>query len=111
LLHKHPEDIGLRPDGDGAALRSAVPISDIVDPAWAATDWTLDRAVRTARFWWIASGYFGALYVWYAVQMHQTKYLLDIGFSPKIRAVAGRLHKLQVGTGPRGLALTEGGND
>ena len=84
LLHKHPEDIGLRPDGDGAPHPSAVPISNIVDPVWAATDWTLGRAVRTARFWWIASGYFGALYVWYAVQVHQTKYLLDIGFSPNV---------------------------
>jgi MFS family permease len=84
LLHKHPEDIGLRPDGDGAPHPSAVPVSNIVDPVWAATDWTLGRAVRTARFWWIASGYFGALYVWYAVQVHQTKYLLDIGFSPNV---------------------------
>ncbi len=40
--------------------------------------------MRTARFWWIALGYFGALYVWYAVQVHQTKYLLDIGFSPNV---------------------------
>jgi MFS family permease len=84
LLHKRPEDIGLGPDGDGAPLPSAVPTSNIVDPVWAATDWTLGRAVRTARFWWIASGYFGALYVWYAVQVHQTKYLLDIGFSPGV---------------------------
>ena len=84
LLHKHPEDIGLRPDGDGAPHPSLVPVSNVVDPVWAATDWTLGRAVRTARFWWIASGYFGALYVWYAVQVHQTKYLLDIGFSPNV---------------------------
>jgi MFS family permease len=84
LLRKRPEDIGLRPDGDAAPSASAVPVSNIVDPAWAATDWTLGRAVRTARFWWIAIGYSGALYVWYAVQVHQTKYLLDIGFSPGV---------------------------
>jgi MFS family permease len=84
LLHKRPEDIGLQPDGDAAASASVKPVSYIVDSAWASTDWTLSRAVRTARFWWIAIGYFGGLYIWYAVQVHQTKYLLDIGFSANV---------------------------
>ena len=48
---------------------------NVVDPAWAAIDWTLARAMRTARFWWIAMAYFAALFSWYAVQVHQTKYL------------------------------------
>ncbi len=82
LLRKRPEDIGLQPDGDAApSATSPKPISNIVDPVWAGTDWTLGRALRTARFWWIALGYFCGLYIWYAVQVHQTKYLLDIGFS------------------------------
>jgi MFS family permease len=82
LLRKRPEDIGLRPDGDAAPSSSnpARP-SNIVDPYWASIDWTLARAVRTTRFWWLALGYFCALYAWYAVQVHQTKYLQDIGFS------------------------------
>jgi len=84
LLRKRPEDIGLRPDGDSAPSPSAKPVSYIVDPDWAGIDWTLSRAVRTARFWWLALGYFCALYIWYAVQVHQTKYLLDIGFSPGV---------------------------
>jgi MFS family permease len=85
LLHKRPEDIGLLPDGDPApTATSAKPVSNIVDPHWAATDWTLSLAVRTARFWWIAIGYFCGLYIWYAVQVHQTKFLLDIGFSPTV---------------------------
>jgi MFS family permease len=85
LLRKRPEDIGLEPDGDAAAsASSAKPVSNIVDPVWAGTDWTLQRALRTARFWWISLGYFGGLYIWYAVQVHQTKYLLDIGFSPNV---------------------------
>src|SRR6202140_1788506 len=81
LLRKRPEDIGLEPDGDAAPSASSTkPISNIVDPAWAGIDWTLRRALRTARFWWISLGYFCGLYIWYAVQVHQTKYLLDIGF-------------------------------
>ncbi|MCA1457894.1 MFS transporter [Bradyrhizobium sp. BRP22] len=85
LLRKRPEDIGLLPDGDAApTAASAKPVSNIVDPVWAGTDWTLSLALRTARFWWIALGYFCGLYIWYAVQVHQTKFLLDIGFSPGV---------------------------
>jgi MFS family permease len=85
LLRKRPEDIGLLPDGDAKpSASSAKPLSNIVDPEWAGIDWTLRRALRTARFWWIALGYSGGLYIWYAVQVHQTKYLLDIGFSPGV---------------------------
>ena len=85
LLHKRPEDIGLQPDGDAApTATSAKPASNLVEPAWAGIDWTLPRALRTARFWWIATGYFCGLYIWYAVQVHQTKFLLDIGFSPSV---------------------------
>jgi MFS family permease len=82
LLRQRPEDLGLLPDGD-AAPTSATPArpSNIVDPYWAGIDWTVGRAVRTARFWWLALGYFGALYAWYAVQVHQTKYLQEVGFS------------------------------
>ena len=39
-------------------LASARPVSNIVDPDWAAIDWTLQRALRTARFWWIAARLF-----------------------------------------------------
>src|ERR1700723_913889 len=84
LLRKRPQDIWLEPDGDAAPSASTVPVSNVVDPVWAGVDWTLSRAVRTARFWWIALGYFCGLYIWYAVQVHQTKYLLDIGFSPSV---------------------------
>jgi MFS family permease len=85
LLLKHrPEDLGLEPDGDcsspdsGAGGRSG----NVVDAAWVAVDWTLGRAMRTARFWWVAVGYLSGLFAWYAVQVHQTKYLVEIGFSP-----------------------------
>jgi MFS family permease len=83
LLRRRPEDMGLEPDGDRAAGSGArARPSNVVDPAWAAVDWTLARAARTARFWWIGLGYFCGLFAWYAVQVHQTRYLVEIGFSP-----------------------------
>jgi MFS family permease len=83
LVRRRPEDLGLYPDGDDAppAGQTAATARNVVDPQWAAIDWTLGRAMRTARFWWIGLGFAGGLYVWYAVQVHQTRYLLDVGFS------------------------------
>jgi MFS family permease len=83
LVAKRPEDVGLLPDGErrGAAGTAAHKRSNVVDPEWAAVEWTVGRAARTARFWWLALSYFCGGYIWYAVQVHQTKYLVEIGFS------------------------------
>jgi MFS family permease len=97
LLRKQPQDLGLLPDGRQPpattamstenASTSSIPKAikartNIVDAEWAAIDWTLARALRTSRFWWLAAGYFCTMYAWYAVQVHQTKYLVEVGFSP-----------------------------
>ena len=83
LLRRRPQDLGLMPDGDAEPVDPAASgaTKNIVDPSWAAVDWTLGRAIHTARFWWIAAGYFGALFAWYAVQVHQTRYLVEVGFT------------------------------
>ncbi len=89
LLRRRPQELGLAPDGDGAASDGAARRKlTVVDPGWAATDWTLARALRTGRFWWIALGYFCGLFAWYAVQVHQTKYLVEIGFGARDAAWA-----------------------
>jgi len=82
LLKRGPEDMGLRPDGLSSSSASADHAANVVDQAWTAVDWTLGRALRTRRFWWLAVGYFCGLFSWYAVQVHQTKYLIEIGFAP-----------------------------
>jgi MFS family permease len=90
LLKQRPEDLGLEPDG-GRSAREIVTgrvTTNVVDAAWVAIDWTLARAMRTARFWWIALGYLCGLFAWYAVQVHQTKYLVEVGFSPSDAAWA-----------------------
>jgi MFS family permease len=85
LLRGKPADLGLVPDGNatsGAASR------DPASAGPASVDWTLGRALRTRRFWWLALSYFCALSTWYAVQVHQTKYLTEIGFDAKSAAWA-----------------------
>ncbi len=89
FVARKPGDLGLEPDGDAAAAPGApAKRSNVVDAEWAAIDWTLARAIRTGRFWLLALGYFTGLFTWYAVQVHQTKYLVEIGYSPTVAAWA-----------------------
>ncbi|MBN9089152.1 MAG: MFS transporter [Reyranella sp.] len=88
LVAKSPESLGLLPDGErtvpgGAAKKRP---SNVVDTQWAATDWTVPRAIRTGRFWWLAVSFFAGGWIWYSVQIHQTKYLVEIGFDPMLAA-------------------------
>ena len=83
ILRKQPRDVGLEPDGMSTTDKAEAgkETMRIVDRDWAAIEWTLRRAARTKRFWSIALGYFCGLFAWYAVQVHQTKYLVEIGFT------------------------------
>ena len=103
LLKRSPEDMRLRPDGRIARGAASDDAENIVDHAWAATDWTLGRALRTRRFWWLAAGYFCGLFSWYAVQVHQTRYLIEIGFAPSEAAWALGLVSLVAVPGQVGL--------
>jgi len=59
FVKKNPTDVGQNPDGDRASPDTTAGrhAAAIIDPIWAATEWTLRRAVRTTKFWWIALGY------------------------------------------------------
>lgn len=76
LLRRRPQEMGLHPDGDSSA-----PPRPMAQTAPSGEDWTLRAAIRTPMFWWLAFAYASGLYAWYAVQVHQTRYLREVGFS------------------------------
>jgi MFS family permease len=81
---RHPADLGLHPDGHPDPERAAANGSgpdNVVNRVWASTEWTVGLAMRTAPFWWLFFAYVTGFYAWYAVQVHQTKYLVDSGFA------------------------------
>ncbi|MGE0682803.1 MAG: MFS transporter [Candidatus Binatia bacterium] len=91
LQRRRPEDLGLAPDGEKFSTSShhtEPQANNIVDSVWAATDWTLARAIKTTRFWWFFVASICCLYAWYAIQVHQTKYLSEIGFPLDVAAYA-----------------------
>ncbi len=105
LQRQRPEDLGLRPDGeapaaaeDGSAADGGEEVGTELGTEGGRTgdsrqeaefqQWTLRRALGSSPFWWIAAAYFCALTAWYMVQVHQTKYLIEIGIGPETAAFA-----------------------
>lgn len=93
---RHPASMGLLPDGDAAPPAGAGeedgssarqrPRNVVVDAEWAATDWTVAQALGTARFWWLFAAFFFSLFAWYAIQVHQTRFLVEAGFEERFAA-------------------------
>ncbi len=91
LQRRRPQDLGLEPDGDAAPLISEdgqALADNVVDRAWAETDWTVRRAIATRRFWWLAAAFFFTLFGYYAILVHQTRFLTEVGFSSTEAAFA-----------------------
>lgn len=76
VQRRRPQDIGLQPDG--APEPPPAPAGTMSAPSDEGP--TLGQALARPAFWFFALAAFGMLYNWYAVQVHQTQYLLDIGF-------------------------------
>jgi MFS family permease len=94
FLYRLPSDRGLSVADETRSSRKQPVAADIdeqqtstrefvvVDKAWAETDWTIAKAVKTQRFWFlmlvlalVASGFF-------LIGIHLIAYLVDKGYSP-----------------------------
>lgn len=86
LIRNSPGEKGLAPDGGrdtvadpGADQRYA---EAVVDKVWAATDWTLPKAMKTFRFWALCSCAFA---VWgiteHILVAHHIAFAEDVGYS------------------------------
>lgn len=93
VLRSRPEDLGLVADGahvgGPAAQDSPRPPAEalVVDSAWASRDWTLPRALKTARFWLL----WGTFFCWTGVGFnivtaHQAAFAVDMGYSEVLAA-------------------------
>ena len=91
LPRRHPSELGLRPEGEEAREGGNPddPTSSVMGhPSRTGVEWTVSRALRDARYWYVWSAIFCALFAWYCIQVHQTRFLIDIGFSPTTAAWA-----------------------
>ncbi|MCB1549555.1 MAG: MFS transporter [Hyphomicrobiaceae bacterium] len=98
---RRPGDIGLPPDGRAPAHDAASATAASATPP--ARQWTWRSAVLTPAFWYVSGACAMGLFAWYGILVHQTKYLLDLGFGSRLAAYALGLVPLFAVTGQIGL--------
>jgi predicted MFS family arabinose efflux permease len=94
VLRHRPEDIGLRPDGEAAAVDQAAPTTD---------GWPTRQALTSPAFAWLTMAMALTLFGSVAIAVHLVAFLIEAGYAPELAALASGL----VGTAslPGRLAL------
>jgi len=78
IRHK-PGDLGLSPDGLVAGQAPKKRTVRVVDPAWAATDWTVKRIFKTGRYWALLIFAFLSITPVYLMVTHSVRFFVDKG--------------------------------
>jgi len=90
LTRGRPEDLGLRPDGDGSPgpTHNAAPkrVVKVVDPDWVRTEWRLGNAILTRRFWFMVVAWFFGAYTYQSILLHAVSAIVDAGLSRQAAA-------------------------
>ena len=85
LSRRSPEDLNLRPDGDQsgepAGRSRPLMIMEIVDSDWANRDWTIQKALRTGRFWLLAATFFCLSYAYQGTLLHSISAMVEAGLT------------------------------
>jgi MFS family permease len=87
-----PEDLGMKPDGAAAGQvkeRARPPERRryvVVDEKWASVSWTVENAVRTARFWLLGANIVFCILTNQMLWAHQAAYLVDAGYEKMLAA-------------------------
>ena len=79
FLRPKPQELGLLPDGSTHGERGEGKGSEVVDPAWAETDWTLRQALKTGRYWALMAFAFLVITGIYLMIIHCVRFLVDKG--------------------------------
>src|SRR5690606_30997303 len=76
LMHRRPEDLGLRPDGEPDPPPDAVPVAG---PAAQEREFGLREAVRTRAYWLLGLALTCVLFAGGSINFHQIPHLVDRG--------------------------------
>jgi MFS family permease len=80
----------------------------VVDPAWAAVDWTLSKAVRTSRFWLFCLTTFSLWGINQNILLaHQVAFAIDMGYSKLYAASVLSLFGLTYAIGSLGSLISD----
>ena len=108
FARRSPQDISLNPDGDAGAESSATTRNafkvKVVDAVWAGQQWTLVKAMRTNRFWFLAFAFFFLAFAYQGTLLHAVSVMVDDGLDRETAAyffgilgIAGSVGKIVMG--------------
>jgi MFS family permease len=106
ILRGRPEDLGQQVDGTSAVAEntkaadkpSARKRMEVVDSEWANREWTIGKAIRTARCWLLIVVKLMGGVATQMIFVHQVVYLVDGGYDRMLAAsVVGLIGLLSVG--------------
>jgi MFS family permease len=91
LSRRSPQDMNLHPDGDegpGIPERN-IPRMTVrtIDKDWAHVDWTLLRAIKTRRFWFLLLGFFCLSYAYQGILLHSISAMVHGGMARERAAI------------------------
>ncbi|MFC1932242.1 MFS transporter [Chloroflexota bacterium] len=91
IFQRHrARDMGLPLDGitrsEGKQSKEDIEDLRIVDKKWTSTDWTLARAIKTRRFWFLFTQTFIAGIAYNTILVHTVAFIVDVGYSKMLAA-------------------------
>lgn len=112
VVRYHPRDMGLFRDGlpesQEGRTSSGKGTLRVVDPAWAAVDWTLSKAVRTSRFWLFCLTTFSLWGINQNILLaHQVAFAIDMGYSKLYASAVLSLFGLTYAIGSLGSLISD----
>ncbi|MBM3939468.1 MAG: MFS transporter [SAR202 cluster bacterium] len=96
LLVRRPEDMGLRPDGDGGVVESTLHRATLQADA---NPWTLAEAMRTPTLWLLVAATGLSSTVLIGVSFHQVSYYIERGVAVTAGAAAVSIGSVGVAAG------------
>lgn len=82
LSRRSPESIGLLPDGDAVKtphVQNHVMTLKVINESWAQESWTLTKAIRTKRFWFLAIAFYFISFSYQGTLLHSVSAMVDFG--------------------------------
>ncbi len=86
LIRARPQDMGLLPDGASAVVKEKAGVKPstidklVINKEWAATDWTLRKAMRGYHFWCLFATMVGTGICYTSLINHFVALVTDVGF-------------------------------
>lgn len=104
---RSPESIGLMPDGDDSkAIKNGKHsmIVKVVNEDWAQESWTMKKAIRTKRFWFMAFAFYFIAFSYQGTLLHSVSAMVDFGLKREsaayffgILGIMGSVGKITLG--------------